>query len=78
VSGYYEADGTHRCDCGAATTYQSMSGGSEFYCPSCDDNGLYPEGEGGPRARLLTQPDGKEKLRRIMYDEIARRKAERG
>jgi hypothetical protein len=56
--------------------YQSFSGGREWYCPGCEGGGKYPEGDGGPRARLLSVPDGAEKLRRIMYEEIARRKGE--
>jgi hypothetical protein len=75
MSGYYdEMTGRHYCDCGAPTVYQMFSGGEEFYCESCGNQARYPEGEGGPRARLLAEPDGAPKLRRMMYDEIARRK----
>ena len=77
VSGYYDESGSHRCEtCDRPTVYQSFSGGREFYCLHCDYDGLYPDGEGGPRARLLSEPDGAYKLRRQMYDEIAKRKSE--
>ena len=75
MSGYYADDGTHHCDCGAATVYQMFSGGKEFYCGECGNQAYYPDGEGGPRARLLSEPDGAPKLRRMMYEEIARRKS---
>lgn len=32
----------HQCPyCGTETTYQSMSGGKEWYCPNCDETGYY-------------------------------------
>ena len=71
---HYDEYGRHICDCGAPTTYQSFSGGREFYCPSCENNGLYPEGDGGPRARLLAQPNGAVALRAQMDQELARRR----
>lgn len=74
MSGHYAEDGRHICTCGEPTVYQSFSGGREFYCEACDGGGYYPEGEGGPQARLLATKDGSYKLRRRMYDEIARRK----
>lgn len=75
--GYYDDEGKHRCSCGALTRYRMFSGGSEFYCESCGMEALYPEGDGGPRARLLTQgPDGIALLRAQMDQEIARRKDE--
>lgn len=73
--GRYDEGGRHHCSCGAPTTYQAFSGGAEFYCEACDMVASYPEGEGGPRARLLTQgEDGIALLRAQMDQEIARRK----
>lgn len=77
-NGCYADDGRHVCHCGAFTEYQIMSGGTEFYCDCCGLDGSYPEGEGGPRARLLNEgPDGIALLRAQMDQEIARRKDER-
>ena len=75
--GYYDEEGRHHCECGTPTHYQMFSGGEEFYCPNCEIQGLYPEGEGGPRARLLAQgPDGIALLRAQLDQELARRKEE--
>lgn len=74
MSGHYDEGGRHICPCGAPSTYQMFSGGKEFYCPSCGTQGTYPEGDGGPRARLLTIEDGALKLRRMVYEEMGRRK----
>ena len=77
-NGYYRADGKHVCACGALTTYQRFSGGREFYCEACGQQCDYPEGDGGPRARLLNQgPDGVAMLRAQMDQELARVKEER-
>jgi hypothetical protein len=74
-NGYYREDGKHVCRCGVLTRYQILSGGREFFCEACGTNGIYPEGDGGPRARLLDQgPDGIALLRAQMDQEIARRK----
>lgn len=74
-NGYYAEDGRHVCRCGAHTRYAAMSGGREFYCEGCGNNGFYPDGDGGPRARLLDAgPDGIALLRAQMDQEIARRK----
>lgn len=74
--GYYE-DGKHHCECGELSRYRHMSGGQEFYCEACGMEAYYPEGKGGPRARLLSQgPDGIALLRAQMDQEIARRKDE--
>jgi hypothetical protein len=75
MSGYYDETGAHICDCGEPTVYQMFSGGTELYCKACECQGRYPEGDGGPRARLLAEPDGALRLRRMMYEEIARRKS---
>jgi hypothetical protein len=78
VSGYYrESDGKHICDCGAETVYQSLSGGREYYCENCENQGLYPEGEGGPRARILTQPGGADIIRAQMDKYFAEQKEDR-
>lgn len=77
--GYYDDDGKHRCSCGVVSHYQSFSGGREFYCDACGMQACYPEGEGGPRARLIAQgPDGIAVLRAQMDQELARRKEETG
>jgi hypothetical protein len=73
--GSYDAEGRHVCECGALTRYASMSGGQEFFCEQCGTDGYYPEGVGGPRARLLAQgPEGVALLRAEMDQELARRK----
>lgn len=73
MSGHYDESGRHICSCGSPTTYQAFSGGREFYCPACEDNGNYPDGEGGPRARLLAEgQDGVALLRAQMDQELAR------
>lgn len=72
---YRESDGAHVCDCGELTRYRLLSGGREWYCEHCGADGIYPEGEGGPLARLLDQgPDGIALLRAKMDQEMARRK----
>lgn len=77
MSGFYDEDGRHICEwCGNPTTYQILSGGKEFWCPTCETQGPYPEGEGGPIGRMFAEPDGAKKVRRLMYDEIARRKGD--
>ena len=60
----------HQCpDCGTLTVYQSYSGGREYYCPTCKDGGLYPEGAAPPRVQLLA--DGKyDELQQDMREEI--------
>jgi hypothetical protein len=74
-SDHYDEAGRHVCSCGAFTRYQSMSGGTEYFCQACGMEGIYPAGDGGPRARLLNQgPDGIALLRAQMDQEIARRK----
>lgn len=74
MSGHYDDQGRHICGCGEPTHYAAFSGGREFYCEACDDNGYYPEGDGGPRARLLDQgADGVAVLRAQMDQELARR-----
>lgn len=76
--GFYGEEGTHFCPCGEPSRYQMFSGGTEWWCESCGAEGTYPEGEGGPRARLLAQgPDGVALLRAQMDQELARRKEER-
>lgn len=71
-SGYYDEAGKHVCEwCGAHTHYQALSGGREFWCETCQTTGFYPEGEGGPRARLLAQGDaGVAELRRQMEEHL--------
>ena len=59
--------------CGAETQYQTFSGGREFYCPGCGNQGSYPEeGENLPRATLLRTPEGQIALRAQMDQELAR------
>ena len=78
MSGYYDESGQHICEwCGNPTRYQILSGGEDFWCPTCKQNGPYPKGEGGPRARMFTEPDGPLKLRRMMYEELAKRKGDK-
>lgn len=75
--GYYDEEGHHIHSCGTKTQYQVFSGGSEYYCPECKTNGIYPKGVGGPRARLLTEgEDGIATLKAQIDQEIARRKEE--
>lgn len=71
-------DNCHRCSLGHPTRYQSFSGGREYYCPICGEDGIYPdEGDNLPWATLLRTADGRELLRSMMRDEIARRKEEK-
>lgn len=75
VSDYYDESGKHICSCGKPTTYQILSGGKEFYCKTCGNNGYYPEGEGGPIARLLAGSESdRERLKQMVYAEIKKRK----
>lgn len=72
MSGYYEEEtGKHICpSCHNYTNYAAMSGGREWRC-DCGMEGVYPEGEGGPRARLLDQgPEGFEQLKRDMLEHL--------
>ena len=72
MSGYYNEEGRHCCPaCGNYTHYASMSGGREWRC-DCGMEGWYPEGKGGPRARLLDQPGGLEELKRQMQEHFAK------
>ena len=61
--------------CGAPTVYQAFSGGREYWCPACADNGDYPAtGDHLPRATLLRTPAGVAALREQMdaaLDQIA-------
>jgi predicted RNA-binding Zn-ribbon protein involved in translation (DUF1610 family) len=67
--------------CGTETRYAPLSGGREYYCPKCDDNGIYPDKalEGQPLARATLLRDGEAGatvLRAQMNQEIARRRDE--
>jgi uncharacterized Zn finger protein (UPF0148 family) len=68
----------HRCpSCGAPTVYQAFSGGREFYCPGCGNQGIYPdEAPVPPRVAMLRTAEGREQLRRDARAEAARRRAE--
>lgn len=74
-----KADYRHRCpNCDAETVYQAFSGGREWYCEACDNNGLYPEhGAGLPRATLLRTEAGRIALKAQMDQELARHRDER-
>lgn len=58
---------SYLCPEGHETVYASFSGGKEWYCATCGDNGYYDYEsipvEERPRAWLLTQPGGAEQLR---------------
>jgi 8-oxo-dGTP diphosphatase len=74
VDGGEEPPQPHRCPaCNERTTYQSYSGGREFYCPGCGNHGLYEPGEAPRRVQMLAE--GRiEELRVEMREEIARRR----
>lgn len=68
---------TYLCPEGHETVYQSLSGGRSWYCETCDDMGDYdyssmPEAQ-RPRAWLLTQPGGADKLREQMAEHLGQR-----
>lgn len=65
---------SYLCPDGHETVYQAFSGGREWYCETCGNNGLYdydamPESE-RPRAWRLTQPGGVDQLRNEMQKEL--------
>lgn len=59
--------------CSTETTYAAFSGGREYYCPTCKDNGFYPEDEVTIKANLLRTPEGIERLRDEINAELERR-----
>ncbi len=65
----------HRCPtCDTETTYAAFSGGREYYCPTCEDNGFYPDDmPNPPRAVLLQTEDGQKLLRMEMEEHLAGR-----
>jgi transcription initiation factor IIE alpha subunit len=65
---------TYQCpSCQSDTQYAAFSGGREFYCPSCGNQGNYPDDAPPIRAHLLQTEDGRTRLRAEMDQEIARR-----
>lgn len=53
--------------------YQVFSGGKEWYCPGCEADGSYEEGQAPRRAKLLQSEEGRTALRAEMDQETARR-----
>lgn len=54
----------HHCPyCGTKSMYRVFSGGKEWYCPGCEADGSYEEGEAPRRAQLLQSEDGRTALR---------------
>lgn len=62
----------HRCPhCQHPTTYQSFSGGREWYCDNCKEDGRYEPGEDPlPRAILLQTTSGRIQLRDEMTHKL--------
>lgn len=59
------------------TTYQSFSGGREYYCPTCDDTFTYREGQAPRRVQMIA--DGRfDELHVEMRQEMAAREADEG
>lgn len=75
MSGYFK-DNVHYCTNGHKSKYQIFSGGREFYCPTCGDNGSYPKIEKPLiRAHLLQFGDeGIKQFRKEMNEELEKRK----
>jgi hypothetical protein len=68
----------HLCPrCHRPTSYQTLSGGKEWYCGHCDTNGEYPPEQTPRRLKLLQSPEGRVQLHSEMRAELARRHADK-
>lgn len=70
---------SHRCpECDNPTVYQPFSGGTEWYCETCDTNGAYPAGQTPRRVGMLKTEAGRDALRTEMREELARLRHKEG
>jgi uncharacterized protein (DUF983 family) len=65
---------SHLCpNCETPTQYQAFSGGREWYCSGCGNDGLYAsDAEKPPRVALMGQMGGFDELRRQMREHFAK------